>query len=229
MLCSILIMGTKSRLLGTLFCVFVTSASARAGVIVSTYNSTPPGYIGDAYQLSNVPSFSQDIPWAMQFLVPTGPSFEFTGFTAAFSVTAPVIVDFTLLSDAAGTPGTAIETISLALSSSTPGIVTGISALDPTLTGGTSYWLGASLESAANAAWYTPAHLGTKSTGLVADRNLPSFPNWSAGPGVEAAFEIDGNQIGASTPEPATVAITLAGLGWMILGRRRRVSKASKP
>ena len=196
---------------------------AQAGVIVSTYNSTPPGYVLDGYGLSDYPPAPQQIPWAMQFLVPTGPSFQFTGFTAAFSATpSPAVIDFVLLSDAGNTPGATIETIPVLDSSSTPAILTGTSALGPTLAGGTRYWLEASLEATGNANWYLPVRLLTSPpTGLVADRDLPSIPNWNVLPDVVAAFEIDGNQIGTAVPEPATGTIVLACLSIVLFGRRR--------
>ena len=55
---------------------------AQASVIVSTFSTTPPGYVGDADQISRTIGMfgATGVDWAMQFVVPAGASFQFTGY-----------------------------------------------------------------------------------------------------------------------------------------------------
>jgi hypothetical protein len=80
----------------------------------------------------------------MQFTVPEGSNFVFTDAVVPLQLLAganEVLVS--LLSDAGGIPGSVIESIDVqgAIPTNAAGLVTATSALNPTLTAGTSYWL----------------------------------------------------------------------------------------
>ncbi|MGI8742812.1 MAG: choice-of-anchor R domain-containing protein [Bryobacteraceae bacterium] len=140
---------------------------------------------------------------------------QFTGFQVPFETNgSPTIVDFSVMSDANNMPGTPLETMTIPVQSSTASILSGTSTLHPILSGGTQYWLAASISSSAlntQAKWNTPQNvLFNPPTGLIADRQIPVF-NWSAMPGVQAAYEIDGAPIGAAVPEPSSAVLLLLG------------------
>src|SRR5258708_40342772 len=81
--------------------------TSRGSTIVSTFSNTPPGYGQDSYGLGPT-------PWAMQFTVPLGSDFQFTGFIVPLMFTGTEqTVDFTLASDLSGQPGAALEKIAV--------------------------------------------------------------------------------------------------------------------
>jgi len=106
----------------------------KAATIVSTFAPTPPGYADGGYEINRVtifPFLFQDTEWAMAFTVPAGPNFAFTGFIVPFTFSgSSTDVDFTLASDAGGSPGAALETIVISLSNGTQ-LYTGASVLQP--------------------------------------------------------------------------------------------------
>jgi hypothetical protein len=183
-----------------------------AETIVSTFSSTPPGYVTDAYEVSlvNAPPFGvQNLEWAMGFTVPTGTDFLFTGFVVPMTFAGTTTtVDFTLASDASGAPGSPLETIGIVLSNGTE-VYAGTSSLEPTLIGGESYWLEAKIspsDSGTDATWNAAAGiLSGLALGPTADLHTPLSPNWSVETGTQAAFEIDGTAI----PEPR--------YGWIVV------------
>jgi hypothetical protein len=196
--------------------VFLAGVSiSTASTVFSNFSAAPPGYVTDSYEMKLQSGFfgTQDIQWAMGFTVPSGSDFQFTGFIVplTFSGTATT-VDFTLASDADGTPGSALETIAVDLSNGTA-LYTGSSTLDPTLMGGTSYWLEGAI---------SPIDLGTvvdwnAAAGLFSGLALgptadigtnPFSTNWSVSTATQAAFEIDGTLL-SSVPEPR--------YGWLLV------------
>jgi hypothetical protein len=208
---------------------------ANGATIVSTFNNTPPGYIQDSYRVSAF--FGLPIPpghtdWAMEFTVPAGPDYQFTGISVPLRLDNPTPsnIDFTVASDMGGVPGAALATVTFSVSSSTDMIFAGASASQPTLSAGATYWLIGSISpDTPNGAvdWFTPTHIfGAPPSTVVATRSTPMNPAWSLSPGPEAAFEIDGLAI-ASTPEPSAFLLVMAGL-MVVSGlakSKRRVSE----
>jgi hypothetical protein len=217
------------------FLIFAAAGTsvAQAGVIVSTFSTTPPGYVGDSDQISAFTSMfgPTGVDWAMQFLVPAGGSYQFSGYRVAIeSRGTPTTVSFTVASDTSNTPGAALETIPMSVPSSSASILTGTSILRPTLLAGTKYWLEASISSTAlntEALWNTPTPLRTSPpTGLVADWNFPFSATWFVQSGVQTAFEIDGTQSSAAVPEPSTAECAMLGglvICWFIVRRRAAI------
>jgi hypothetical protein len=204
---------TKMRQLAiVVLALFAGFGTSTASTIVSTFSTTPPGYVSDSYELSLVssPPFGiQNLQWAMGFTVPAGSDYLFTGFIVpmTFSGTTTT-VDFTLASDAGGAPGSALETIDVTLSNGTA-VYTGDSILDPTLIAGASYWLEAAISPSdlgTDASWNASAGIFSGlALGPTADRDPPFPTNWSVSTGTQAAFEIDGTAV----PEPR--------YGWIVI------------
>jgi len=212
------------RLMVGILAVLPSFGTVKAATIVSTFASTPPGYnAASGYEINRAavfPFFSQDIEWAMAFTIPTGPNFVFTGFVVPMTFSGSAAeVDFTLASDASGSPGSPIETIDISLSNGSE-LYTGDSVLQPTLISGATYWLEAAIDPADtgnNATWNSPVNVITGLfPGVVADRNLPMFPNWSATTATQAAFEIDGTAV----PEPQCAWVVVLLLLGAAISRR---------
>jgi hypothetical protein len=189
-------------------------ATSRASTIVSTFSTTPPGYVSDSYQVSlyNGVFGSSGTDWAMGFTVPSGSDFLFTGFAVPFTFSGTAAtVDFTLASDASGAPGTPLETIGINLSDGTS-VYTGNSSLNPILIGGASYWLEAAISSSDpgnDAAWNAAAGIFSGlALGPTADKNFPIFGTWEVFGDTQAAFAIDGTAV----PEPRYGWVVILGL-----------------
>lgn len=208
---------------------FCTSTAA---TVVSTFSSTPPGYVTDAYEVSlvNAPPFGvRNLEWAMGFTVPSGTDFLFTGFVVPMTFAGTTTtVDFTLATDAGGAPGTALETVGIVLSNGTA-VYAGTSSLEPTLIGGDNYWLEAEISPSdlgTDASWNTADGIFSGlALGPTADRDPPLPTNWFVETTTQAAFEIDGTAI----PEPrygwiVVLGCLFAGQGFKLF--RNRYSQA---
>jgi hypothetical protein len=191
--------------------------TVKAAPIVSTFASTPPGYDAGGYEINRLtifPVLFLDIEWAMAFTIPAGPNYAFTGFIVPLTFSGSATgVDFTLASDAGGSPGSPLETIAISLSDGSA-LYMGTSVLQPTLIAGATYWLEAAIDPANvgnNATWNSPVNILNAGlfSGSVADRNPPMFPNWSVTTATQAAFEIDGTPAVAEPHFASVVALLL--------------------
>lgn len=186
-----------------------------AAIIVSTFSSVPPGYVGDGFAMSfSVTTFiTQSTHWAMGFTVPAGSDFQLTDLRAALAFpTGASTVDFTLTSAKADfTPGTPIETISISGSSNTAALYAGSSLIQPVLLAGRAYWLDAAVSPSrpnTEADWNLAAPSGLN-LGPVGFRAVGPFDhNWSLSIHTQGAFELDG----VALPEPST------GSTFLVLG-----------
>jgi hypothetical protein len=208
------------------------ASGAFPDVIFSNFGPTPPGYdtVDGGYdsgreQICFMPGacLTQSDEFAMGFAVPTGSTFEFTGFKVPLNFPDSITdVDFTLASaDATGRPGTPLETITVDGVATGPEVYTGNSVLHPILTSG-NYWLEAAI---------TPGDFGSagwnfanaaNDVGLTVGMTGPFGPGgWSfPGDAVQAAFEIDG----IAVPEPSALSLIGCGLGICALRCRTRSS-----
>lgn len=208
------------------FAAIVAVSLARQGssaIIASNFSSTPPGYVPDSFAISlGTFPFGETVStqWAMQFSVPTGPSYLLTGIEVPLTFpNGPGTVTFSIDANANGIPGLALDSFVFSGSSSTPTIFAGTSTVNPILHGGTQYWLAGAISSSpvgTEVDWNASAHLLPPvippPPTLMADGQFP-FPGiWFAGPGVQAAFSVSGTAI----PEPGTglfvgIAVLIGG------------------
>jgi hypothetical protein len=212
---------------------FLSVSGAYPEVIFSNFGSTPPGYDtvdgGDApnrAQICFMPGacFIQNNEFAMGFSVPTGSTFEFTGFEVPlnFLSNGTTNVDFTLAAaDSTGRPGTPLETITVDGVTTSPEVYTGNSVIHPILTSG-DYWLEAAVASGdfGEAGWnFTNI---ANDLGPTSGMSGPFGPGgWSfPAPALQAAFEIDG----IAVPEPSTLGLIGCVLGICAFWRRTRSS-----
>jgi hypothetical protein len=169
--------------------------------------------------------FIQSNEFAMGFSVPTGSTFEFTGFKVPLNFPNGITdVDFTLAAaDATGRPGTPLETITINGLTTSPEVYTGNSVLNPILTGG-NYWLEAAISSGdfGDAGWNFAN--AANDLGPTSGMSGPFGPGgWSfPGSAVQAAFEIDG--VAVPVPEPSALGWMGCVLGICALWRRTRSS-----
>jgi hypothetical protein len=159
----------------------------------------------------------------MGFSVPTGSTFEFTGFKVALNFSNGITdFDFTLAAaDPTGGPGTPLETFTVGGLTAGPETYMGNSVLNPILTSG-NYWLEAAI---------TPGDFGeagwnfantANDLGPTAGMSGPFGPGGWTFPAtaVQAAFEIDG----IAVPEPSALGLIGCVLGVCALWRRTRSS-----
>ena len=126
--------------------------------------------------------------------------------------------DVLLLSDAAGAPGSILESFHLDSVADTPAVYTLISQNRPVLFGSTRYWLGVSTGPEPTLlSWHSS---GQSLTGLVGQR-IGEGP-WRVinlfGPNGVDAFRILGVADASATPEPSTLLLVFSA----VLGVRRR-------
>jgi hypothetical protein len=222
-----------SKIIKIILLTLLSASGAYSDVIFSNFGSTPPGYdtvdVGfapDRSQICFMPGacFIQTNEFAVGFSIPTGSTFEFTGFEVPLNFLSNGItnVDFTLAeADATGRPGTPLETITVDGVATSSVVYTGNSVLQPILTSG-NYWLEAAIASGdfGEAGWNFAN--GANDLGPVSGMSGPFGPGgWSfPGPEVQAAFEIDGFAV----PEPSALALMGCVLGICALWRRTRSS-----
>jgi hypothetical protein len=132
-----------------------------------------------------------------------------------------------LETDAGGLPGTILETINVNISSPFPpgGIVTATSTLNTLLTAGTNYWLVAFAQNATTRAEWNFSLTDFSTANNFAFNQIPSPTGpWNAVPAgnIRSAFQINGNVIGPTVPEPATMLLFGTGLAGAVGAIRRR-------
>lgn len=127
-------------------------------------------------------------------------------------------IDIAVMTDAAGVPGATLESIHLSGAiPGSPALVTATSALNPVLTGGTTYWVAALVGLDTCGAWWF------NNTGdLDIAGSFDSGASWSGFPGLTAgALRVSGTAV---VPEPTTLGL----LGALVIAtplalRRRRM------
>ena len=200
--------------LGRISLLSLIVISAQAATLYSTDGTSTPTF-------SDAGGFSLYAPLpptaiAMRFLA--SQSGTVVGVTVPLSanVTGPSSETFELLTEAAGIPGSVLDTLTFTgISGSGPALYTANSTLHPTLIANTPYWLEATAtDQFVLIAWYSalPGVNGTvwaSSAGLEANQEL-------------AAFALSGQNV----PEPSAVCLFVAGalslLGMFKLRERRR-------
>lgn len=158
----------------------------------------------------------------MGFSVPNGAMYELTDIQVplAFPNGTTTSVDFTVLSDAGGKPGSPLETITIQGLTTSSLRYTADSVVHPVLSGG-NYWLEESISTGDFGVvdWaYTNLQ---NDSGAVSGMTGPFGPGgWTnADLVVQAAFEMDG----VAVPEPTSISLMGAIiLGFSIFKRARK-------
>jgi hypothetical protein len=205
--------------IATILFVVIIPASARAAVVFSNLGPS------DSYGINFYAVHDrgpQDV--AMPFTVGAGPDYTFTSLEMALlNLNAnPSLLSVHLMTDAGGLPGAIIESMSLAV---TPGssLVTGVSALTPTLTAGTTYWIATDAGPGFNGGWHwtSPPVSGT---GAFSDDHTATWTQFSD---VSAAFRVNGDPITPAVPEPGSMSLFGCGLlifmGYRVMRRNRHI------
>lgn len=141
----------------------------------------------------------------------------FTSLRVAVSLTSGTnSVTVALRNNSAGSPGSVIESFTLTSLTSSSAIYTLTSVTNPTLSGGTTYWVtifpGGSNTSAP---WYV------NNQGIIGlASSFDGGTTWSNQAGAKPTLEINGTL--APVPEPSTSMLFLGGLGAVGLLRLRK-------
>ena len=128
----------------------------------------------------------------------------------AISGTGNLVVEIT--SDGGGVPGPTIEESLSAAAPGTASLVTLTSALHPTLTAGTTYWVVVTTSGTLNINWFVASDLNL--------RNADFFSSGTWNPSsssTKGSVEIDG-----LAPEPSSVALAAMGIAFVLIRAMRR-------
>lgn len=215
-------------------CSLAAAPFARADKVLAS-NLGP----GQSYSVAYYPAGDffgvVQIDYAIPFTIQGHGSYFFTAAQAPLALdhlnTGPNSVDFLLLSNASGTPGSTLESITVnnTLPSSpfvtkdNPALITASSTLHPKLKAGTQYWLVVDADGATEIDWNQN---GMGQTGHNLARSGPGGVDangvWTPASGGDIAFQIRG----VAVPEASTL---LSFGGMLVFGlaagyalRRRR-------
>lgn len=207
-------MHTLRRLLSTAaLCVGAafTSLAAHGAVVYSNLGPGDSFDNGTGWSLSN--SLPQDA--AMSFVA--GADFSFTSVELALTNVSASALSITLRSDAGGLPGGLLETILVAVPGG-PSLVTAMSALNPLLDLGATYWITAEAPAGFEGSWQWADPSDVGATAFSFDQAV----SWSAFTLDRGAFRVNGDLV-AQVPAPSTLAlVALALLAAGAVQRRRR-------
>lgn len=193
-------------------------AATNAAVVFSNFGA------GDSFDTSGwvvsnvVGGIQQDV--AMPFTV-TGSSYMLTSLEMALNSssggTSSLVVQ--IMADAAGLPGAVIESLTLSVPVGTS-IVTGLSALHPTLVAGTTYWLATDAPVGFDGSWQltSPPIIGSTAFMFQNDGIWVGFPDFET-----SAFRING-ETGFAVPEPGSIALAALALVGMLVVARTKLS-----
>ena len=200
--------------------------SAEGAVIFSNLGpgdsfATSPG----TYPVWNLTS-GGFIERAAAFTVPASQNAQFTSAELGLHLqTGSNSASVKLAADAAGVPGSIIESINISLPppSATPTIVEATSNTNPTLVAGSTYWVIASVNFPGTMATWGPNN--TNTPGGNATRTNFQNGQWFAQPPIGAAsLRVNADVI----PEPASAAVLLL-VGALALLHRPRRRRATPP
>jgi hypothetical protein len=192
---------------------FAAAPAANAAVLFSNFGP------GDSYDTSTGWSVSSSAPQdpAMPFTV-AGSGYVLSSVNMALnnSAASPSSLIVQIMSDVGGLPGTVIESMTLSVPTGMS-IVTGLSALNPTLVAGTTYWLATDALNFEGAwQWTDPNVLGPTAF------SFNGGSTWEAFNLQTAAFRING-ETEFAVPEPGSIALAaLALVGMLVVARTKR-------
>ncbi|NLT76170.1 MAG: hypothetical protein GXX98_06570 [Planctomycetes bacterium] len=131
-------------------------------------------------------------------------------------------LNVSLMADAAGLPGTVLESFSFTDQMpphGDPDTVVGVSATNPLLTAGSTYWLAAFAPNDTGAVWWctSPEVYGSNA-------NSVDGGSWYAETTCMPAFEISGTPVATVVPVPGAMLLTSLGLGMIGWVHRRRAA-----
>jgi len=209
--------GVSGVILIATIVVFLAAPSG-ANLVYSNFGSGTPGggYAIGAYAPGNYAH-------ASSFSVTGTESYTLDRIElAATLMYGPNQLNVSLMADAAGLPGTVLESFSFTDQMPPQGsldTVVGVSATNPLLTAGSTYWLAAFAPDTTGAAWWctSPEVYGS---------NADSFNGgpWSAKTDCMPAFEISGTPVATVVPVPGAALLTSLGLGMIGWVHRRRAA-----
>jgi len=151
-------------------------------------------------------------------------SYSLTSLELGLGVSAAGPLDVILAADAGGSPGAALETISLNLNAD--GLAYAAASGSTVLGANTTYWVIADAKGSFDGAWRWN---NTGDVGLTAGRSAPvnsfAYGPWNLRPDDDRyALRVEGNVV----PEPTGSALLLLGFGLvrLVLGKKQRDTQA---
>lgn len=195
-------------------------------VVFTDFNSNPSNLYGSTDGVVQGSGAGSNIRQAREFVLQQIGTFDITQFdVAAFNDgTSGGNISVSFWSNSSGAPGTqlgpAYSVASHAPPNSCCGIVTATGLSGTTLTSGTPYWI---VFASTNPTDATHVELEFNNTGatspLLGSLNFGSWQN--DGTGANAAFDVVGNPVVSSVPEPASILLLGSGLLALVIRRRR--------
>ena len=231
-------MNQRFKLLGTLllFCAGMI-APAKAGVIFSNLGAGDSFTLTSGWVVGNrtTPFGSVTLEVAAAFTPASDAIFTGADFAAELLEQPGDLTVALLVTGAAGTPGAALETFTVA-APALSSLVSIASSLNPILNAGTEYWL--DISSASTAASWLDNDQGMHGP-LAQNQNGRGFvllTDYEGDPPVQPAFRVNGDPLGLTTtsaalagpvhaPEPSSLLLVIAGL----LLYRNRGARAKNP
>jgi hypothetical protein len=210
----------RSALIVLVFVTAVTAMSNRrsgANEIVNTL----PGEADNAGAVIGNTGDGNQYAEAAEFTLAAGPSYTLDRITLALadalnsSGGSPVTA--ILLTNNAGTPGTALESLSSTVASGLPFSGTNTlftSATHPLLNGGGSYWIAVETNTTSVLSWLQSATSGTSLT------SFDGGTTWVSDPTFNAAYKVEGTPTGPVVPEPGALVLLVTGLLGLVGVRR---------